>query len=376
MGIILVRQLDYKEGKAAIRKRSAFLNPVSRPLRDISVALVSNIADRSTTILDPTAATGIRGIRYYLETSAKEITLLDINKGAYRSMKQNLLLNKVRAKSYNTSVQEFASSYAGAFDIIDLDPFGSAVPYVNDLMRLCKDGTYLFVTATDTAVLCGAHASACVKLYNAKSLHNELCHEVGTRILIAYIATVAAQYNFGIDVMLAISYGTYVRLFLRLRHGANAAVASLRNTGYAHYCKSCGYRGIENGLIPKTLKCPQCRSPMELAGRLWTANLYEKGCVRSIAEKLAKEGASAQAVALVNKIAAEPDAPLYYSIPAETKRLGISSVRIGTVLDYLKKNGYAAALTHFDKDAIKTNADIKHVVKAISTAQKRGRVKP
>ncbi len=211
----------YREGNAAIKYACrSFLNPDALLSRDISVAFVASVADRHTRILDSTAATGIRGIRYYLETPSKDITLLDMNDGAFADLKKNISFNKVKAKAIGKSIQEFANTSKEKFDIIDLDPFGGATPYIYDLMKISKDGTHLLITVTDTAVLCGADYAACMRLYDARPMHNELCQEVGLRLLIGYVARVAAQFNFGIDVLASFSYLHYMRIFVRLRHGA------------------------------------------------------------------------------------------------------------------------------------------------------------
>ena len=158
----------YVEGKARIKySDNAFLNPTAKFVRDLCVAFAGSIASKETSILDPTAATGIRGIRYYLETRSKDVTLLDINKKAAAIAKKNLAFNKVKARLLNKSIQEFANTTDERFDIIDLDPFGSIAPNLYDILKISKDGTYLTFSATDAAVLCGAHPKACLKIYAA-----------------------------------------------------------------------------------------------------------------------------------------------------------------------------------------------------------------
>lgn len=40
------------------------------------------------------------------------------------------------------------------FDIIDLDPYGTAVPFLESAISCLEDGGLLAVTYTDLAVLC------------------------------------------------------------------------------------------------------------------------------------------------------------------------------------------------------------------------------
>lgn len=44
------------------------------------------------------------------------------------------------------------------FDVIDLDPYGSASIFLDAAIQAVDNGGLLCVTCTDSAVLCGAHA--------------------------------------------------------------------------------------------------------------------------------------------------------------------------------------------------------------------------
>ncbi len=350
----------YIERKAKIKYHdTAFINPHAMFLRDLSMAFVSRFAKRDTKILDPTAATGIRGIRFYLETKAKDVTLLDINKAAASMAKKNVAFNKVKAKTLNKSIQEFANTTEEAFDVIDLDPFGSAAPYIYDLMKISKDGTYLLVTATDTAVLCGAHEKACVKSYDAKPMHNELCQEVGIRILLGYIARTAAQFNYGIEVVFSLSYLHYMKVFVRLHHGAETSTESMRKLGYAFYCERCAFRSLEKGMFPRITKCPDCGFQIKVAGKLWADKIQDKKQIKAMRDYFVKHNMEKGEIKILDMIYNEPEIPLYYSIPRLTKKLHLPSLSPNYVVEKLRKKGYKASITHFEKSGIKTDATIK-----------------
>jgi tRNA (guanine26-N2/guanine27-N2)-dimethyltransferase len=351
----------YTEGKARIKyTANAFLNPVAKLSRDYSVAFINSVAGSEAKALDATAASGIRGIRYALETTAKDVTLLDINSSAFSSLKKNLAFNHVKAKAYNSSIQEFANTTDEKFEIVDLDPFGGVTPYINDLMKVSKDGTCLLATATDTAVLCGAQHKACVRLYDSVPMHNELCHETGVRILIGYIARTAAQFNFGVEPLLSLSYMHYMRVFLRLRSGAKIANESIGNMGYAYKCHKCHDRYCKHGQIPDQT-CRTCSARLDVAGKLWTGNLHDKALVKSIHARLEREAAEKKELKLIETIEGELDVSLYYSVPRMTKQLGIGSVSPDLVMSALKEKGFAASKTHMHESCIKTDARIKDI---------------
>ena len=160
----------HKEGLAIIEHDSAFFNPSARFSRDLSVAIARR--SNSRYVLDPTAATGIRGIRYELEADAERIVMLEINSSAYKELVANMQRNGVKKGiAMNKSIQEFANTTREKFDIIDLDPFGSPAFYIYDLLKVSKNGTLIMATATDTAVLCGAHPSACIRIYDSMPIY-------------------------------------------------------------------------------------------------------------------------------------------------------------------------------------------------------------
>jgi len=360
---VLILEAIYKEGMASvINDGSAFINPEARFSRDISIAFAKSFAGRSARILDPTAATGMRGIRYMLEAKSKDVTFLEINETAFKNLEKNITLNKLKAVHLNESIQEFANTNNGKFDIIDLDPFGSPAPYIYDLMKISRSSTYIMATATDTAVLCGAHAGACLRVYDAKPIHSEICHEIGIRILIGYIARVAAQFDYGIEVLLAFSHRHYMRAMLQLHHGAGEADKSLAMLGHAYQCTICNYHGYDYGMFPKAASCPSCGSRLDIGGRLWLGSIYNKRVISKIIGNLE---AHSEAWKLMHDIYDEADIPLFYSVPKMTKRMGISAVSPTKLIECLKESGFIATLTHMQESAIRTNSSIEHIESCI-----------
>lgn len=347
----------------------AFLNPSAELSRDISVAFVRCVAGRNTRLLDSTAATGIRGIRYALETSvpARNITLIDMNKSAFSSMKRNLALNRIKAKSVNASIQEFANTTIDRFEIIDFDPFGGLSTNLQDLIKISERNGYMMITVTDTAVLCGAHAKACIRLYDAKPLHNELCHESGVRILLGFIARNAALFNLGMDVLLSISYMHYMRVFVRLRHGADKVSSTLDELGYVHYCKRCKSWSCERSFFPSQAACKVCGSETETAGKMWLGNLYDRKTISSMAAK----APSGKSEAFLKSIIEEIDIPFYYTIPELTSKLHLTSVSPARVVEALRRKGFKASGTHMHGSSIKTDAPLKTIESVVVSINRK-----
>lgn len=53
----------------------------------------------------------------------------------------------------------------GGLDIIDLDPYGSVVPFLDCALGSIKNGGLLCITCTDTRVLCGPDLVKCFYYY-------------------------------------------------------------------------------------------------------------------------------------------------------------------------------------------------------------------
>ena len=160
-------------------------------------------------------------------------------------------------------------------NFVEIDPFGTPVPYLNDTMRFLsfKDVPYLSITATDTAVLCGPEARACLKNYHSKSLNNEFTHENGLRILLKRIAEAAAEYNIGITPLFSMSDRHYMKILLKLEKDAKISDENMKNLGYTSFCNICGWRKSGKRMINS---CENCGEETDYAGQLWLGELHDK----------------------------------------------------------------------------------------------------
>ena len=97
--------------------------------------------------------------------------------------------------------------------------------------ELCAATVYLAVTATDLAPLCGVHEKACIRKYGGKPLRTEYCHELGVRLLVGCVASIAARHGIGIRVVFSYCSAHYVRIYVQIAYGAKKADDSLKNIG-------------------------------------------------------------------------------------------------------------------------------------------------
>lgn len=367
----------YSEASASISAHSrSFMNPAARFSRDFSVAMVDYFVKKlqhpNARLLDSTAATGIRAIRYCKEAGIRQAICLEINRSAFKDLQANVAHNRLKSRinPINASIQEFANTTNKKFDIIDLDPFGSPAPNINDLLKVTSDGALVMATATDTAVLCGAQERACRKIYDSRPIHNKLCYESGARILLGYIARQAAQFNFGIEALAAFYNRHYIRAFVLVSKGAKQASESIDQMGYLGYCNGCGNFKTARGAYPRELKCDYCGMEMQFYGRLWLGSIKSDAAASYASQYFRQNNYPGAELRIADSIKDEIAAPFYYNIPSITKLMKARSVGIGKILQSLSDSGFKSSRTHFESSSIKSAAMISEVRHAIENELK------
>ena len=68
------------------------------------------------------------------------------------------------------------------FDVVDLDPYGTAAPFLDSAMQAI-DGGLVCCTCTDMAVLSGNFPEKCFSLYGTVGLKSNYMHEASLRTL-------------------------------------------------------------------------------------------------------------------------------------------------------------------------------------------------
>ncbi|QDA32430.1 tRNA (guanine(26)-N(2))-dimethyltransferase [Thermococcus indicus] len=354
-----------------------FYNPVMALNRDISVLAVGVLKPKR--VLDALSATGIRGIRYALETQAEEVWLNDISEEAFKLILENVRLNlgiegewisekriafrgeKEVVANLDDANRLMAEKFR-YFDFLDLDPFGSPMEFLDTALRSVRRRGVLAVTATDTGVLCGAYRHACRRKYLAEPIRGELCHEVGLRILIGTVVRYAAKYDLGVEVLLAYYRDHYFRAFLRLRSGARKADGSLSNLGYLWQDEN-GRFEYENSFMPGK---PGTHGP------LWLGPLKSQGFVDEMLD-LARGYSLAHRKTLpfLETLAGELDVPFHYDTHALARRNGLQVGKLADIIEILRGKGYSATRTHFSPMALKTNAPFEEVLDTLRAQNKK-----
>ncbi|MGB9177027.1 MAG: tRNA (guanine(10)-N(2))-dimethyltransferase, partial [Methanoregula sp.] len=248
-----------------------------------------------------------------------------------------------------------------------LDPFGTPAMFVDAAVRGCR--RFLFVTATDTAPLCGAHLRAGIRRYGAIPMNTEYHSEVGLRILLGFVVRETVKYDRGVEPLFCYAREHFTRLHLRLLRGAQAADDTLERIGFIHQCRKCPYREEQPGLQAHDRTCPRCGEPLQPIGPLWLGSIRNEEWVIQMQEAIAGRdlGTKKDLVRLLDTCRSELPTSSFYDYHHIAKLLGCSPPAIDVVLERIRAAGYPATRTHFSGYGIKTGAPLEVIRKAVGT---------
>ncbi len=331
--------LDVAVPKVVSRQMPAFYNPKMVRNRDLLVALLAAWPHANLQVADALAGTGVRGLRLLLELPRVKIASVAFNDAsprAFAQLRRNVEKNGLKESPRLTVSQQDANLFllnSRGFDVIDLDPFGSPVPFLEAAVQRLSRRGLLAVTATDTAALAGTSPLVCKRRYWATPLHNELMHEVGLRILIRRVQLVGASFDRALVPILAYAHEHYYRAVFSAAKSKKAA-----DTVLAQHGLYCG------------------------AGPLWAGPLGDATLLRSM------NGAAHSC--FLGQLAEEAAHNYlgFFDLHLVAKRLKRGAPPREAVIAALKTAGFGAHPTHFSGVAVKTNASAADVERAVLSA--------
>ncbi|KAL7747942.1 RNA methyltransferase tRNA(m5U54)methyltransferase [Sorochytrium milnesiophthora] len=404
------------EGKATIlfpTNNEVFYNPVQEFNRDMSVAalrtwhgiwaeekrarLVRKAATDPTidtqqdikfSVLEALAATGLRSIRYAKEVPGIERILAnDLDPEAVENIRRNAAFNSIDEPliqpNCGDAMQVLYAHLAPLqnFDVIDLDPYGSASVFLDGAVQAVSDGGLLCITCTDMQVLAGANfTETCFSKYGGMPLKGEFCHEMALRLVLHALQTSAARYKRQIVPVLSCSIDFYVRLFVRVHRAPVKVKLTASQTSLVHKCQGCaGFeltpfgRVAENPDKPGNVKygwtsahvgseCKSCGSRLHIGGPIWNGPLHDRDFVaRMLAhvaatrdDKLYKT--QPRMTGMLTVISEELDAPLYWSLKDLTRSMHCQSISLADIGSALCNAGYKVSISHASPISVKTDA--------------------
>ncbi|ELZ12401.1 N(2),N(2)-dimethylguanosine tRNA methyltransferase [Natrinema thermotolerans DSM 11552] len=342
-------------------EEAVFYNPRQELNRDLTIATLRAYRereDRAETYLDAMTASGVRGVR--AAADGWDVTCCDVDEEAVSLARDNLERNDCEGRVEHRNVN--ALMHEEPFDVIDLDPYGTPMPFADAAFANCRD--LVCITATDTAPMCGAHFNSGVRSYSAVPRNTDYHAEMGVRTLMSALARSAARFDVGVEPLLTHATSHYVRTYLELTHKATAADAAIDELGHLYHCEDCLYREADPGLIADPLeRCPHCDGTRILAaGPVWLGPVQDSSFIGAVRDEIPYTFDTApEARELCDTLAAELDTPTHYDQHKLCRNWGLPANAMDEFLADLREAGHAASRAHYGGTTFKTDASVGEV---------------
>jgi tRNA(guanine-26,N2-N2) methyltransferase len=124
-------------------------------------------------------------------------------------------------------------------DVVDLDPYGTASPFLESAVACAKEGALMLVTCTDSAILCGNYAETCHAKYGCLSARLGPCHEMAPRIVLALLERTANKHAKFIEPLISLHIDFYVRVVVRIRTQPAEVKLSVGKLAHVFHCVNC-----------------------------------------------------------------------------------------------------------------------------------------
>jgi tRNA (guanine26-N2/guanine27-N2)-dimethyltransferase len=375
-----------KEGSAKIfvPAGKVFYNPAQCVNRDLSVAVIKTYLKKhqvkAPKLCEALSATGLRSIRYAKELSDDiKITANDIDAKAVELINRNIcendVVDRIVSSCRDANFLLYSLAESGSLqDIIDLDPYGSASPFLDAALQAVGDGGLLCITCTDMAVLCSSYPESCYSKYGSVPVKSDACHEVALRIVLSLVSRLASKHKKYIVPLLSCSIDFYVRLFVLVRRSPQEAKKCASHNSHLLHCVNCKKFTLTSVLECTDTKfssshvthsrCQFCNGRIKIAGPLWNQKLHEPEFVDSLLLEIEgldddRYNQKKRIKGLVAMIKEEIDSPLYFSIPGCCHILKCQEPDKLSMIAAIRSLGYNVSFTHCNPDALKSSIPIE-----------------
>jgi tRNA (guanine26-N2/guanine27-N2)-dimethyltransferase len=273
------------------------------------------------------------------------------------------------------------------YDVIDLDPYGSAAPFLDGAVQAVKSGGMLNVTCTDMAALGGSHPETCYGRYNGSMPLQRATYlqEVSLRILLYSLAVTAAKYGRTIKPILSVGMNFYVRCFVEINDDKAGVGRLSLNIGSVYQSIHCSsFEIVPHGKLSRNnsnvfqpsrapTACEETGAPFKIGGPLWLGALHDQSVVLEALQRLSSKNDGVapnmkliatkdRIQGLLTSVSEElHDVPLYYTLPGLCHVLSCGCPPQAQFKAALVNAGYRVSGYHKDPEAIKTDAP-NHVV--------------
>ncbi len=342
-----------------------FYNPRMKENRDIAVLTANTYFGlKEYFFVEPLAGVGVRSIRFALESQGHGIAN-DLDPLSYYYITRNIVLNKVfdRVKSYNHEANTLLNSLRSngiIVDYIDIDPYGSPIPFIESTAcAIAKEGL-VAITATDTGPLNCSYPYTCLRRYGAYCIKTDFSKEMGLRILIGSIIRKAASRDIAFKPIFSYYRDYYYRVYFTVSRKATDANRLVSKVGYIVYNEETHERIIIHSLDQLVKK----EFVGNIIGPLWIGELGDRNFINKMINLISELEYLDHTIknfleTLYNEyLIITP----YYRLDILCSILRRNMPPINTVIKTIRDAGYQVYRTHFDPRGIKTNASYRELL--------------
>ncbi|TFK55045.1 TRM-domain-containing protein [Heliocybe sulcata] len=372
-------------------------------------------------ILEALSATGLRSIRYAKEIPlVKHVIANDLSPSAVEAMQRNININglgpqenlspdvapdgsdhltdggprkrrlgKVRVNEGDACALLYNHrSDKDRVDVVDLDPYGTAAPFIDGAVQCVRDGGLLCVTCTDLSVLATTnYPEKCFSNYGGIPVKAEYCHEAALRLVLHTISTSAARYGRYIQPLLSLSIDFYVRIFVKIKFQAIEVKKAATKTATYYICTRC--QSFYEQPLAKLLervnektgnvdvqvktqagpaapeRCTECDGVLHVAGPMWSGPLHDMGYVEKVLEHLEANpdqfGTTTRMKGMLTVAKEELPQPFYFTPARIAGFFHCTCPSLDEVASALLHAGHSISRSHACPGSLKTTASRQDV---------------
>lgn len=359
-----------------------FHQEINRDLSVLALRAYGNINSKTKMrVCEPLCGSGIRSARYALEAPTSMIYSNDINSTAVKISQKNIkrLPNSYAEKIhlYNMECNSFLQSLNVkdiVFDFIDIDPYGTPIPFVHNSIHLINLHGLLACTATDLASLVGLYPRALFAKYGISQFDTRIgnIHELASRTLITGIQHVGLTLGQSLIPIVTFYHRHFVRCFFIRKRGVDGVIDK---TGFIHLCRECKTR-FTSKLGEKTNNsCCGSSNGIMSVGPLFLGKNQQIDYLKSMLhdEHLKKMGTKKKLRKCLTLMKEESllDIPWSFDIPALAKKNQTPVPPLTHIIKILKEMGWLCSRTHYSGTSLKTNATESELNSIITSLRSR-----
>lgn len=368
--------VEVREGATTLRVPEAQAGPSAGPSQaglgfyNSSMALTRDLTVLAARAFEPSgrpefldglAATGARGLRVANEADGWLVTLNDRSRRTAEIAEANAEALGLGERAVVRAMDLNALLAGSTWPFVEIDPYGSPVPFLSLAVRAVEDGGILALTATDTTALHGVKAKPGRRRYLGEPPSRDApgWKAAASRYLVGSIVREAARFDRAVSPLLVHHHKHAIRAYVRVERGADAADRAL-------------------GRLEEIVLCPTCRTWDRQAcacgegrptGPYEMAPLHDPAFLEALEVEVDDELARPDAVReLLTRCTDEAElGPFYLDIDPAVKARGLGGPPARDDLQAaLEDAGIPNARTHYGPNTLAYDGDPRDVMAVLA----------